>query len=116
MGTWARFGTVAVFGMVVVLVLAMLPGVAAANGDPVGGCPSGTEADGPDPEASGWDIIPVDFLSYPEDVGNTFDQNGDGYVCRRFVYGFRLAPIRDDCCGFLAVKDNTNPVNEDTIP
>jgi hypothetical protein len=107
-----------VFGVLAaVLMVAMLPGVASASDDPVGGCPPGTTHDGPDPEASGWSLGAIESM-IPEDVGNKFDQNGDGYICQRFVYGHRLkygaygnppAPVLGDCCGYWAVKDNTNP-------
>jgi hypothetical protein len=107
--------------LVVVMLVAMLPGVASANGDPVGGCPPGTTHDGPDPEANGWSLVPVES-SIDQDRGNLMDQNGDGYVCQRFNYGLRLKyhrteysnppePILGDCCGYWAAKDNTHRIS-----
>lgn len=106
--------------MAALLMVAMLPGVASANGEPVGGCPSGTTHDGPDPEANGWTLIEIEW-SIDQDRGNLKDQNGDGYVCQRFNYGLRLKyhraeynnppePAPGDCCGYWAAKDNTNPI------
>lgn len=112
-----------VLGLVVgCLSVTMLPGVALANDDPVGGCPTGTTNDGPDPEANGWTLMSVNDM-IDQDVGNKMDQNGDGYVCQRFNFGLRLKyhrgeydnppePVLGDCCGYWSVKDNTNPDTE----
>lgn len=102
----------------IALALGVSSGVASANDEPVGDCPSGTTSDGPDPEANGWTLTEIGG-TIPEDVGNKRDQNGDGYVCQRFTYGLRLKygdydsppqPVLGDCCGYWAVKDNTTPL------
>lgn len=108
-----------VFNLVAALLMvAMLPGVASANGEPVGGCPSGTTNDGPDPEANGWSLEPIEAM-IELDVGNKMDRNGDGYVCQRFNYGQRLKnfdygippePVLGECCGIWTVRDNTVPI------
>ena len=90
--------------VIALLMVAMLPGVASAEGPPVGGCPSGTTNDGPDPEARGWALEPVG--PYGGDVGIQVDLNGDGWVCQRFVYGLRLN--HPDGWGVWVVKDNTH--------
>lgn len=106
--------------MAALMIVATVPGIASANGDPVGACPPGTNNDGPDPEARGWSLEPVESM-IEQDVGNKLDQNGDGYVCQRFNYGLRLKhhrgeydnppePVLGDCCGYWAVKDNTRPI------
>jgi hypothetical protein len=85
------------------LFAAMLPGVASANGEPIAGCPLGGDRV-PHPEDGGWALVETCKI-IPEDVGNQLDQNGDGWICRRFVMGFLN---KYDGGSIFAAKDNTH--------
>ena len=73
------------------LMVGMLPGIASAtpSNPPVGGCPTG----------GGWVLTPTFFVN-AADNGNTQDQNGDLWACRK------PNPGR----GAFTWKDNTNPL------
>jgi hypothetical protein len=73
------------------LMIGLLPGIASAipSTEPVGGCPRG----------GGWVLTPTFFVS-ASDNGNTGDQNGDLWACRKPNPG----------TGFFTWKDNTNPL------
>ena len=60
------------------------------------------------PSGAGWQLVAANDI-VTHDIGNTFDQNGDGFVCfRDNVKGFREGQAERA----WLVKDNTNPLDE----
>jgi len=66
-----------------------------------GTCPRGG-GNVPHPEGGGWSLEPIE-ATVDADVGNIRDQNGDGYVCQRFVIGLS----KKHGFGVWVVKDNS---------